>query len=346
MRPLAVSVATPVERSVDNVFLVRDATLMATASSQISARTEGFVQRLRVQEGDYVKAGDVLAELDDTEARLRRDELEAARKSAQATLAEAKALAMRAAKIFDQRIIWVDAIDDGMAGLARARAEADEARARAARASEDLTHVRIVAPIAGAITRLFTETGEFLARGGPVLELKRIDMIMAVCTVSEADVAQVHEGASVHVAVTAYPSEPRNGLVWKIVPDAVVESRSFPVEVLLENQDHRLKPGMSARVSFVRHIESGIMIPKDSVIAPPPDPLVFVVVKGRAERREVELGPEVGDEWHVRSGVALGETVVVAGNETLAAGQPVLVVDLPPPGPPSLASDEPKSVGL
>jgi hypothetical protein len=82
------------------------------------------------------------------------------------------------------------------------------------------------------------------------------------------------------------------------------------------------------------------------VLAAEDDPHVFVVVKGIAERRDVVLGPEVGSEWHVRSGLALGDSIVVAGNETLAAGQQVLVVDLPPPSAPSLAADEPKSVGL
>jgi membrane fusion protein (multidrug efflux system) len=331
---------------VDDVFLVRDATLMATANAEVAARTEGFVQRLLVQEGDYVKAGDVLAELDDTDARLRLDELVAAHKRADATRNEAQRSAERASKLFDQNIISEDALDDAKAALARARAEAEEAQARAARVREELSHVRIVAPTDGAVTRLLAEAGEYLQRGAPVLELKRIDMIMAVCTVAEADLAQVREGASVQVEFTAFPKEPRSGLVWKIVPDAVVESRSFPVEVLLENLDHRLKPGMSARVSFVQHIDAGIMVPKDSVLAAEDDPHVFVIVKGVAERRDVVLGPEVGDEWHVRSGLALGDTVVVAGNETLAAGQPVLVVDLPPPSAPSLAADEPKSVGL
>jgi len=346
VRPLAVSVAKPVERSVDDVFLVRDATLVASGISQIAARAEGFVQRLVVQEGDYVKAGDVLAELDDTDARLRLAELDAARKRAEATLDEAERSSERASKLHDQNIISEDALDDAKAGHARARAEAEEAQARVARAREDLTHARIVAPTDGAVTRLFAEAGEYLSRGAQVLELKRIDMIMAICTVSEADLGQVREGSSVQVELTAFPTKPRSGLVWKIVPDAVVESRSFPVEVLLENLDHELKPGMSARVSFARRIEAGIMVPKDSVLGAGADAHVFVVVKGVAERRDIQLGPEVGSEWHVRSGLALGDTIVVAGNETLAAGQPVMVVDLPPPGAPSLASEDPKSVGL
>ena len=188
----------------------------------------------------------------------------------------------------------------------------------------------------GVVTQLYTEGGEYLKRGDKVLELKRIDSLVALCTISERYLGHVSEGSSVHVAVTAFPERSLQGLVWKIVGDALLESRSFPVKVLLSNQDLTLKPGMSARVSFVRRVDDGLLVPKDAIIEEDDEHFVFLVTDGQAERRSVELGTAVGDRWHVRAGVSAEDDVVVAGNEDLNAGDAVLLVDLPAPGPPTL----------
>ena len=98
------------------------------------------------------------------------------------------------------------------------------------------------------------------------------------------------------------------------------------------------------KISFVRRIEQALLVPKDAVLRRGDERYVLVVADGHAEQRGVELGAPVGDQWYVRSGIGAGDDVIVSGNEKLRAGQPVRVVELPPPGPPTVpamrAADE------
>jgi membrane fusion protein (multidrug efflux system) len=170
--------------------------------------------------------------------------------------------------------------------------------------------------------------------------MKRVDVVVAVCTVSERFLAQVSEGSPAVVEVAAYPGRQFEGLVWKIIGDALVESRSFPVKVLLPNPDLALKPGMSARVAFRRHLTDAVLVPKDAVLDVEQQPHVFVVRDGKAERRDVELGAAIGDAWHARSGLGPDDLVVVTGNEDLQSGDLVKTVELPRPGAPAVPAAE------
>jgi membrane fusion protein (multidrug efflux system) len=348
--PSAVSTVKPALASLDDVFLEREATLLPVATARISTRQEGFVRNVAPEVGDLVHKGDLIAEIDAGDLQLELMENEASLAKARATLSEHQRGMKRTKKLYAGKIISEGQRDDDRAELDRARADVDEARARVERARQNLTEVRIHAPDAGAITQLFTEDGEFVERGDDIAEIKVIRAMVALCTVGEKYLADVKEGASVYVDVAAYPGRRFQGLVWKIVPDAVVESRAFPIKVLLPNPDHALKPGMSARISFVRRIDDGLLVPKDAVLDADTDAHALVVRNGAAERRDLELGSALGDSWHVRAGLEPTDDVVISGNEDLAEGDEVKIVTLPPPGPPTLpgatASDGAGTAGL
>lgn len=323
-------------RSLDDIFLERDATLVSVATATISTRQEGFIRSLAAEVGDLVHKGDLIASLDDADRKLQLVELGASLRRARATLSEEERAWQRAEELFHRNIISAGERDDQQASLDRAQAEVDEGVARVERATQDLEQLRIEAPDDGAITQLFTEEGEYLQRGDKIAELKVIRAMIALCTVSERYLSDINEGASVYVHITAYPERVFEGLVWKIVPDAVLQSRSFPVKVLLPNPDLALKPGMSARVSFVRPILNGLLLPKDAILREGDSHYVYVVRAGQAERRDIQLGSALGDQQHVRSGITAEDDVIVTGNEGLTPGSSVRVVELPPPGPPTL----------
>ncbi len=334
--PTPVVVVRPEERSLDDAFLEREATLNPVSHARISTRREGFVRRRLVEAGDIVHEGDLLAELDPTDRELRLAELRASLTRAQATRVEQARAWKRAEKLFAQHVASESELEDQRSSLERARAEVEEVRARVKQAEQALEELRILAPMDAVVSSRFIEEGEYLERGDPVAELKRIDIIIAVCTVSERDLTAIQEGAPARVHVTAFPDRTFEGLVWRIIPNASVESRSFPVWVLLRNPEFILKPGMSARVTFVRRLERALLIPKDAVLEDETGAYVFVITDDLAERRSVELGPAVADSWSVRSGLSTHDLVVVTGNEDLESGEATQLVELPPPGPPTL----------
>lgn len=339
-KPTAVVTTKAVEVSVDDLFLEREATLVAVATAQISTRQEGFVSQVAPEVGDLVHEGDFLAQIDETDTRLALAEFDAEVRRARADVEEQTRSWERAQQLFDKQVLSQGELDDQKTALERARADLAEQTARRGRVEIELYGLKVLAPMPGVITNLYTEEGEYLKRGDRMLELKRIDSLVALCTVSERYLADVREGSSVYVHVTAYPDKVYEGLVWKIVPDALLESRAFPVKILLANTDLSLKPGMSARISFVRRVDKGLLLPKDAVLDEDDQHFVFVVRENAAERREVEIGSAFGDKWHIRSGIGLEDAVVVTGNEDLMAGGAVTVVDLPPPGPPTLPTAE------
>lgn len=335
-RPIAVVVARPERRSVENLFLEREATLLPVSEATLSTRQEGFVLDVIPEVGDVVHAGDLIAQLDPADHELQVREARAAFRSARSQLEVERATWERFQQLHERQVISEGARDEQMAALDKAKSEVEETRARLERAEQNLSELRLTAPTSGVVTELMAESGEYLERGDPVAHLKRFDVMVAVCTVNERFLAEVREGSPAVVHVTAYPGRTFEGLVWKIVGDALVESRSFPVKIVLQNPDLALKPGMSARIGFSRRLEDAVFVAKDAVLDAAGDPYVFVVTDGHAERRPVVLGTAVGAEWHVRGGLDTDDRVVVTGNEDLSAGDGVEVVDLPPPGPPTL----------
>jgi membrane fusion protein (multidrug efflux system) len=331
-----VVVAKPEVRSLQDVFLQREATILPPVEPKIATRQEGFVKRYVPEIGDILHEGDLIAELDDANHRLALVELRAARQRAGATLSEEKRAWQRAQELFEQNIISEGDLVARRAAIERARADVAEAGARVERAETDLAELRIVAPIPGVVTEQLAYAGEFLERGDFLAAMKRIDLVFAVCTVNERHIAKIQEGAPALVEVTGFPGRSFEGLVWKVVPDVVVSSRSFPIKVLLPNPDLILTPGMSARVSFIRALDDALLISKDAVLQDGDEHYVLVVERETATRRPVELGVAIEDRWHVRSGLDGSESVIVAGNEDLDAGTAVQVVELPPPGPPTL----------
>jgi RND family efflux transporter MFP subunit len=331
-----VVVMRPELTSLEDVFLEREATLLPIVTTTISAQQEGVILRIPPEVGDAVHEGDPLVELDDIEYRLRLDERRADQHKAEVTLEERKRAWARVEELYKKNIISEDERDDVRLSLDRAQAEWEQARVRTEQAEVNLQGLRIAAPFPGVISAIHADVGSYVQRADSILELKRVDWIIALCTVSERDLVHVHEGGSARVTLPAFPKRVFEGLIWKIVPDALVASRSFPVKILLKNPLLELKSGMSARISFVRRVEDAILVPKDAVEDDGDEPVVWVAHEGKAARRVVELGAAFGDRWHVRRGLSVEEPVIVTGNEFLEPDMRVEIAELPPPGPPTL----------
>ena len=326
----------PAVDSIDDTFLEREATLYPAADATISAKQDGFVIDVVPEIGDVIHAGDVIVELDRTDRGLQIRELRATLKKAETNLANEQRTWDRVLELHSKRVASDERRDEQKAQVDLARAELEEARARLARQEIWFKDLTILAPFPGVVAELSAEGGEYVERGDPLARLKRIDIIVAACTINERYLNVVREGSPAVVHVTAHPDRTFEGLVWKIVGDALIESRSFPVRVLIPNPDLALKPGMSARVAFRRSVKDAVLIPKDAVVANGNGSVVYVIEDGVARERPVELGAAIGDRWHVRSGIDRGDAVVVQGNEDLHSGDAVQLVELPPPGPPSL----------
>jgi HlyD family secretion protein len=221
--------------------------------------------------------------------------------------------------------------------IAQAAAAVAAQEAAVERIDDQLAKHTIRAPFAGWVIERFTEKGQWIARGGLVARIAQLDEVQVEVRVPEISVGGLAVGVDVRLEFDAAPHHTWIGRVVRIVPQADVQSRSFPVQIALANSIVEgvpmLRGGMLARVWLpVGRAESVTVVPKDALVLGGPTPVVFVIdapgaaaagASGVVRAVPVELGAAVGGNVEVRSELAPGRLVVVRGNERLRPGTPV-----------------------
>jgi RND family efflux transporter MFP subunit len=181
-----------------------------------------------------------------------------------------------------------------------------------------LKNTTIRAPISGIISKRFLDQGAFVSTSSPIVRIVSMDRVKVLVQVVESELAQLRVGAKSEIYVDAYRAEVFKGEVSCISPTVDPESRMADIEIQVDNKEHRLKPGMFARVNLVvQRRNEVLLLPKDSLIGESGSPRVFVHENGKALLREVSLGLE-GDKYvEIVSGLQEGEEVIIAGQYEL-----------------------------
>lgn len=328
--------------------------LVAKQSGPATTRIAGIVERMRVQVGDRVARGQVVATLGPAVlalrlalARARHAEEQAGLNTANAELQLARQEVARLSGLADSAAVSRATIDDARQRRSIAGARASEAAAALESAAAeirlaelDLSYAAIVAPFDGAVTEVLTEVGSFLQRGEAVARLvsdRRLEL--------EADIPAERLGGLLGGAQVEMRLD--NGSVHSATARAVVAEENprtrtrrvrFAVEFgagagpLADGQSATLLVPVGARRDIVS-------VHKDAVVQRGREAIVFVVEDGVAVARNIRTGQSSGDRFEVLDGLAPGELVVVRGNERLQANQKVAVADAAPsPASPSTES--------
>jgi RND family efflux transporter MFP subunit len=294
----------------------------ATVSSQLAAE----VRHVAVALGDNVGAGELLVQLDDDIYRDRLRQAEAGLLSAEAAWELARSDLGRHEELFEKGHLSQGEVE---AFRARAKAaEADHLGAKAAleSAQHQFRDTRIVSPIGGRVSAVFVELGETVGPGSPVAVVVQMDSVEVAAGLPEEDVVRASPGMKADVRVAALGEQVFPGRVAAVGPMARMDTGTFPVEIHLANPDHRLLPGMVARVELVSEATLSIIwVPRDAVVRQYGQPVLFVVEDGKATRRSVSLGMEEEGGVEVTEGLDPGDEVVVLGQNNLQNGTPVVV---------------------
>ncbi|HUU80552.1 MAG TPA: efflux RND transporter periplasmic adaptor subunit [Acidobacteriota bacterium] len=190
-----------------------------------------------------------------------------------------------------------------------------------------LKNTTIRAPISGIISKRFLDQGSFVSTTTPIVRIVAMDRVKVLVQVVESELAQLRVGAKAEIYVDAYRKQVFRGELICINPTVNLESRTVDVEIRVDNRDHRLKPGMFARVSIVTQRREGVLLlPKNSLAEQGGVPQVFVNENGKASRRVVSLGVEGEQYVEVLKGLQAGEEVIVAGQYEVKDGMPVKVI--------------------
>ncbi|MEO0559070.1 MAG: efflux RND transporter periplasmic adaptor subunit [Bacteroidota bacterium] len=221
-------------------------------------------------------------------------------------------------------------------GLQAAQAQLTAANAGVQSARTQLGNTRITAPFSGVVEQRLAEPGELAAPGQPVVRLVASGTVKVVAGVPERYASEIENGTQVRIIPNAYGAEARGGRVTFVGSAINTQSRTFPIEIAVENADRTLKPEMVVRLELTRDVlRDVITVPQETIIRDERGTSVFVAEEGEAIRRIVELGPMSGDEIVILSGVEPGDQIIVSGQADLAQGDKVSVTETRSPSSPA-----------
>lgn len=282
----------------------------------INSQIAGAILAVEAQEGDAVRAGSILARLDDRELRAQVASAEATHEVAQANYE-------RALHLIERQVITAAEYDRDRAALAAAEAQLLQLRTR-------LDHTTIRAPLSGLVTEKRVETGDIIGAQNRLFTLADVDTMVVRVQVSELDVVQLRQGNAVSVLLDAFPGQPLAGRIRRIFPVADPNTRLVPVEVALRQDGQRIaRAGFLARVELALGTRDNVLlVPASAVVGDASSAAVFIVEEGTALRRSVRTGLNSEGRVEILSGVKEGDPVVVAGNNGLRDGATVRIVGL------------------
>ena len=187
-------------------------------------------------------------------------------------------------------------------------------------------NTRLISPISGIVTARNYDSGD-VASGMPILTIENINPVKIVINVSESYYSKVSPGMPATIVVDALEGETFEGKVSLIHPTLNPVSRTFPVEIEVNNTDQRLRPGMFSRVTLnfgtnERPLVTDLAVLKQTGSN---DRYVFLEKEGKAVYTKVELGTRIGDKYEIVSGLHVGDRVIVQGNTGLIDGAEIQV---------------------
>ena len=336
---------------------VLDATgyVVARRMATVSAKVTGKLHEVRIEEGQRVAEGEVIATLDPIDADQQRDLARAQAAAAQsqvdataAQLRDAEANATRLSALAPQQLVSKAQRDQAVAQRDALRAQLATARNNARAAADSLRiaeqgvdNTIIRAPFAGVVIAKAAQPGEivspFSAGGGftrtGIGTIVDMDSLEVQVDVGEAFIGRVQPGMPTQATLNAYPDWKIPGKVIAIIPTADRGKATVTVRVALDSRDPRIVPDMGVRVSFLEKAAPAQAQRKPAVLAPSAAivqrgnaEVAFVVEGGRVQRHALQLGRTLGDDREVLSGLAAGDQVVLAPTEGLVDGAKVKVV--------------------
>ena len=286
-------------------------TAFASESIDVTAKVANQVTAVRFDEGQQVRRGDVLVELDGEQAR-------ADLAVAEAALAESRSQYQRSRELYTTKVL-----SDAQIEQIEATFKANEARVAAARSRLGDTVVR--APFAGRVGLRRVSVGSLISPGTVITTLDDTSSIKLDFTIPETFVSAVQSGLKIVARSVAYPDESFEGTVSSVDTRVDPATRSVTVRALLPNPRGLLKPGMFLTVRLSRGAVDAVMVPEEALVPEQGNMFVFVVEDGVAEKRPVRIGQRRVGDVQVVEGLVEGELVVTEGTQKLRDGAAVAV---------------------
>lgn len=336
-----VTVVEPVRKAAMQTITL-PASVEAIERATLYAKVSGYVQWIKVDKGDRVKKGEVLAQLEVPEVEKENQSAQAAVAESQADYERAEAdaslkqLTFRRTKgvrdseptvVSPQEVDVAQTASETAAGNARlAKARLDKAHAELAKLRVLADFAKVRAPFDGVVTERFVDPGALIqaganSSGNPIVTVANIDQVRVYISVPEVDVFEMRRGITAKVQLDAFPGGPLTGRVTRFADAVDPQSRTMKTEIDLRNPNHRILPGMFGTVTVEFSSDpNAVFLPDQTVHQDSAGKkFLYVVENDRLRRLTIETGRDNGTETQV-FGLRGEEAIVLSGGETLAEG--------------------------
>ena len=351
-RHIVVGTVSPLKKDLD-IHLTYTGDISPNQIVNLFSRVDGYIAKLHMDKGDFVKSNQLLIEIDHTDYQHAVNQAKAnlaaghARVSQQnAALRNTKLTLDRMQALIHDQYVSQQEFDNAQvnfdataAGLASLQAQVTQMEVALAQAETNLAYSYIRAPFSGYIAERNLDRGGYvtgttaststMSRG--ILSLHDIATVRVLIEVVEKDIPLVKIGQKAVLRAEAYPEQMFEGTVTRIVHALNRTTRTMTVEIDLPNPDRRLKGGMFARVEVMVGTHSqAVQIPMDAISRLEEAQYVFVVQDGYARRVNVEIGARSNNYVEITTGLDGNEEVIVSGKDLVHDGTPVQTQPLNP----------------
>lgn len=309
---IPVEVATP---SRGDIYATHTGTaaIEAFAEALVVAKVAGEIQAIHAEEGDDVKAGDLLARLDGD--RLRLD------------LAQADARLQKLRRDFERNTDLKDRSLISAGDFEKIQYEMEALEATRDLARLELSYTEIRAPIDGVVSERLVKTGNTIEVNAPMFRVTSLEPLVAYLHIPEKEYRHIEPGMPVSLGVDALAGKPFDATVARISPVVDPATGTFKITIEVSDPTRRLKPGMFARVNIVSDVRAhALQVPRNAIIEDSGENSVFVVAGETAEKRSVVTGYTNHGQVEILEGLSDEEHVVVVGHGGLRDGSRVAVI--------------------
>jgi RND family efflux transporter MFP subunit len=356
--------------------------LISPNQAKVSSEVAGVVQQVFAELGQEVKAGQAIARLDPQELELALRRAQSQLKQTEAQLAidgvrlkepppdeqissvrmaianrdDAQAQLRRAQKLRSQNLLSQADLDTAETNVKVAEANYQSAiesvqslkatlqdrRQAVEQAQKKLNDTEIRSSVAGQVSERFVQKGEYIRENTAVVTIVQMNPLKVKTAIQERYASIVRPGLTVEFSVESFPGEKFKGTVAYVSPSVDQALRTFPVEILVDNSNRKLKPGFFAKGVIFTHRDENVMaVSDDAVSSLAGVSNVYVIENGKVRQQMVSLGIHIGDLYELLTGLK-GDEVLASSNLTLlATGVTVKVADPATPGIPSNSNADP-----
>ena len=329
-RPPAASVRIvhPEQRMVANTINATGTVRLRVGSEvRVGSQLSGIVKKLNVTVGSHVRAGQVIAEIDDASLQARLADADAQAWLDRSSLERARISYERAQKLLSQGLIPAQQEEDLRLALREAKAKYQKSLRDRDLVTVDLRYVQIRAPISGIVASVSTQEGETVAASftAPTFVTIIADhALQLIAMVDETDIASVQSGNPARFTVDSFSSRDFPGTVASIAPKATIVSGvvNYEVTINIIKDAQLLKPDMTANVSIQTAQHEALILPAAAVQRDGEQSFVYVPGKAGPERKPVVVGNKEGEIVEIKRGISPTDEILLTSSENSTRTKP------------------------